>query len=171
MLPPGHEYEIDPRWAIDALLDVEPFNGVSWDPSYSNGSIPQVMSARGLSCFGSEITQRNYNEAMFDFFTDKYSVDNIVTHPPYRLIEPYICRALKQAHYKVAILTRLAFLESVKRRAFFQATPLARIWLPSQRMATPACKTNKEAKGGSATYAWFVWEHGHEGAPTIGWLP
>ncbi len=27
-----------------------------------------------------------------------------------------------------------------------------------------------EATGGAVAFAWYVWEHGHEGPPTLGWL-
>lgn len=164
------DWYVEPKSCVDALLDVEEFCGQSWDPSCGGGNIPRTMQARGLSCIGSDIVDRGYGEKAC-FFDANRKVDNIISNPPYGLIEPYIERALTLASRKVALLARLALLEGVKRRELLVTTPLARVWVSSRRISMPPGGSAIEAKGGSIAYAWFVWEHGHEGSPTIGWLP
>ncbi len=163
------DWYVEPRWAVDALLDVERFEGLSWDPSCGGGNIPRAFVARELDCVGSDVVDRGYG-TKGSFFNQVRTVDNIVTNPPYGVIEEYVAHALRLADRKVAILARLAFLEGQKRRAKFAAWPLARVWVSSRRMSMPPGGTEIPAKGGTIAYAWFVFEHGHSGPPVLGWL-
>ena len=165
----ANDWYVEPRWAIDALLDAEPVSGLSWDPSCGGGNIPEAMKARGLECVASDIAPRGYGD-VFDFLTSGERADNIITNPPYGVIEQYAQHALAATTHKVALLARLAFLEGRKRQAFFRSTPLARVWVSSRRMSMPPGGSGIEAKGGAIAYAWFVWEHGYTGKPVLGWI-
>jgi hypothetical protein len=131
------DWYIEPAWTVDALLDAEPFPGQSWDPSCGAGNIPRAMQARGLECWGSDVADRGYGTVGLDFFDATDRADNIVSNPPYGVIEPYVLKALQVTSGKVAILARLALLEGIKRRALFQRTPLARVWVSSRRISMP----------------------------------
>jgi len=48
------DFFCEPQWVADALLDVEPLPGMSWDPNCGGGNTPQTMQARGLPCRGSD---------------------------------------------------------------------------------------------------------------------
>lgn len=161
----------EPRFVVDALLDVEPFVGLSWDPACGGGNIPLAMQARGLDCIGSDIADRGYGSAHEDFLTSHACAENVVSNPPYGIIEPFIDHALSLTTGKVAILARLALLEGQKRRSWFQTLPLARVWVSSRRVSMPPGGTDVPAKGGTIAYAWFIFEHGYSGAPSLGWLP
>ncbi|GEN14715.1 hypothetical protein NCH01_11460 [Neoasaia chiangmaiensis] len=100
-----------------------------------------------------------------------YQPDSVVSNPPYHLAQEVIDCALKYSSDRVCMLLRLGFLESVKRRGWFQATPLARVWVSSRRMSMPPGGSDVKADGGAIPYAWYVWEHGYSGAPTLGFLP
>ncbi len=165
------DWYVEPAWVVDALLDVEGFHGECWDPSCGAGNIPRTLQARGLDCWGSDIADRGFGVTGLDFFEANQRAANIVTNPPYGVIQSYIERALTCTTGKVAILARLALLEGKARRTWFQTTPLARVWVSSRRVSMPPGGTDIPAKGGTIAYAWFVWEHGHEGPPVLGWLP
>lgn len=165
-----NDWYTEPRWLVDALLDVEPLAGVSWDPSCGGGNIPKAVRARDRACWGSDIADRGFGTTGLDFFEAQATADNIITNPPYRTIEPYIRRALDKTTGKVCVLARLAFLEGMKRREMFRTTPLARVWVSSRRASMPPGGSNVEAKGGAIAYGWFVFEHGHVGAPSVGWV-
>lgn len=164
------DYYVEPRWAIEALLDVEHFEGVCLDPSCGGGNIPKAMINRGIDCRGSDLVDRGYGRAPVDFFDVHERCDNIITNPPYGVVEAYVRHALDLANHKVAVLARLALLEGIKRRALFRSTPLARVWVSSRRMSMPPGGSDVEARGGSIAYAWFVWDHAHTGPATIAWL-
>lgn len=166
-----NDYYVEPRWVVDALLDVERFTGHCWDPSCGSGNIPLALQARGISCWGSDIADRGFGTIGLNFFQATENTDCIVSNPPYGVIQAYVSHALSMTTSKVAILARLALLEGMKRRSFLMSTPLARVWVSSRRVSMPPGGTDVDAKGGSIAYAWFVWDHVHSGPPTIGWLP
>jgi hypothetical protein len=165
-----NDWYIEPAWIVHALLDVEKLNGDSWDPSCGSGNIPSIMKMRGMNCAASDITNRGYGFTADFLSLQCVPTNNIVSNPPYRIIEKYIRRSLELTTNKVCLLARLALLESVKRQSMFRKTPLARVWVSSRRVSMPPGGTNIKAKGGSIAYAWFIWEHGHKGPPTIGWI-
>jgi hypothetical protein len=166
----ANDFYTEPSWIVQALLGVEEFPGVTHDPACGIGTIPKAFHAKGLECGGSDIVDRGFG-AVEDFFITSGRVDNIVSNPPFSETERFVERALTIAQHKVAILARLAFLEGVKRRdGFFRRTPLARVWVSSRRVSMPPGGTDIPAKGGSIPFAWFVFRHGFNGEPTIGWV-
>jgi hypothetical protein len=101
----------EPAWALEALLDVEPFSGPILDPAGGSGTIPRVCRDHGLTAFGSDIVNRGFGMRT-DFFDRRDAAAvNIVSNPPFRIIERFIQHALTLASDKVAILARLALLE------------------------------------------------------------
>ena len=165
----ANDWYVEPRWAIDALLDAEPISGLCWDPSCGGGNIPEAIKARGLPCLATDIADRGYGQ-VGSFFNLSERVDNIISNPPYGVISDYLARALRLADHKVILLARLAFLEGKARRKMFAETPLARVWVSSRRMSMPPGLSDIEAKGGAIAYAWFVWEAGYTGKPVLGWI-
>ena len=71
---------------------------------------------------------------------------------------------------KIAMFLKLTFLEGQKRQELFQKYPPKRIHVYSSRIK---CAKNGvfEGVGSSAVcYAWFVWEKGYNGKPTLSWI-
>lgn len=68
---------------------------------------------------------------------------------------------------------KLQFLEGKERRKLFEISPPKIIYVASGRLL---CAKNAEFEamrkgGGSAVaYAWFIWEKGYKGKPTIDWI-
>lgn len=168
------QWFVEPAWAVEALLDVERFSGVVYDPAAGSGTIPGVLCGRGYRATCSDLVDRgNGIVGGADFLTmpERERVDNIVSNPPYDQAEAFVRKALLIARYKVAFILRLSFLESRRRREMFERTPLARVWVFSDRVSMPpGGRPDIEAKGGSVAYAWFVWDHDHRGPPALGWL-
>lgn len=92
-----------------------------------------------------------------------WSPEWVIGNPPYKGWEQHAERAMQDAP-NVAFLLRLAVLESKKRYAFWQAHPLARLLVLTER---PAFTGPTGAKGGTTTdscaYGWFIWQRGHTG--------
>lgn len=167
----ANDYYREPPWVVHGLLDVEEFPGLNLDPACGSGTIPRAFLARGLECLGSEKMHRGFGRQGVSFFDYTPDVDNIVSNPPYGVIEQFIGHALQCARSKVAILARLALLEGAARQPFLKNTPLARVWVSSRRVSMPPGDSQIEAKGGTVAFAWFVWERGWVGPATVGWLP
>lgn len=166
-----HDFYPTPRSATEALLGVEKFDGEIWECACGDGAISRVLEERGHVVKSSDLIDRGYGESPVDFLLmpRNLSTDNVVTNPPYCLAEDFVMAALAVSRRKVAMLCKLAFLEGEKRRRMFETTPLARIHVFSKRI-TMTRNGEKMPNGGMIAFAWFVWEHGHQGRPSVGWL-
>lgn len=161
-----------PPISTKALLSVEQFEGAIWEPACGDGAISKVLIDAGYEVFSSDVVDRGYGTTNRDFLLDyKTTSDNIVTNPPFILAEEFARHAISRARRKVAFLCRLAWLESKKRKRLFQETPLARVWVHSERV--PMLRNGDQMMaggGGMIAFAWFVWDHAHKGPATVGWL-
>lgn len=179
----------DPPEATEALLLVERFSGLSWDPACGRGVIPTVMHKAGLDVIGSDIVDRGYRNTMPAFtqaqkpmhladFLKIWSpaprIDNIVSNPPFNLAREFVDCALVMASHKVAMLLPLTFLEGAKRARWLETTPLARVHVFSWRISMPPGELLAAGKvrpeGGKKAFSWFVWEHGWKGPAQVRFL-
>lgn len=170
------DYYREPATSVQALFIAERFVGRGWDPACGRGTIPSVAQQFGLDMIGSDIVDRASGTYDVRDFLDPAGadaeVDFIVTNPPFALAEPFIERAMQIVRHKAAFLVRLAFLEGrARRERIYERQPLARVHVFSRRISMPPGDLDIEAKGGAVAFAWIVFEHGHRGLPTLGWLP
>jgi hypothetical protein len=180
--PPDREeadFYYTPAWGTQALLAREKFSGKTWEPACGDGAMSRELEkALGVkSVMSTDLHDRGYGEGGVDFLKQTKKVANIVTNPPFTLAESFAKRALNLASKKVALLCRLSWLESAGRYELFTETPLARIYVFSNRLncASKTWRDNNSAKaaggtGGLVAYAWYVWDHTHTGATTTHWL-
>ena len=161
-----------PPKATKALLAAETFEGDIWEPACGDGAISKVLEEAGYTVHSSDLIDRGYGTSGVDFLLDyQTTADNIITNPPFKHSQEFVEHALRRSHKKVAMLCRLAWLEGKARQRLFQSTPIARVWVFSARISI--LRGGEEMmKGGSGmmAFAWFVWEHGHTGKPTLGWI-
>jgi hypothetical protein len=164
----ANDWYVEDARFVHALLDVEKFEGTSWDPACGGGNIPRILNGRDVSCIGTDLVDRGYGERR-DFLavTTDQPVDNIVSNPPFAVFAPWIEKSLALATKKVALVGRLTILEGIERGKLIDRTPLARVWVSRRRVSMPPGGTDIKPAGGKHAYAWFVWEHGHVGPPTI----
>lgn len=160
-----------PPEGTEALLSVESFDGPIWEPACGDGAISKVLEASGHTVISSDLVDRGYGETRTDFLMEyRPRAPNIVTNPPFKMVAPFIRKALDLSSGKVAFLLRLACLEGAERGEIFEQSPLARVWVFRRRLSMYRSGAKTEQTGMIA-FAWFVWSHGHEGPPTLGWLP
>lgn len=161
-----------PPVAVHALLGVETFEGSIWEPACGNGAISTILEAAGHHVISTDLIERGYGISGVDFLLDYRTVaENIVTNPPFKLAAQFAEHAIARSTGKVALLCRLAWLEGKARRKLFESTPLARVWVFSERI--PLWRHGVPipgAAGGMIAFCWLVWQHGHQGRPTLGWL-
>lgn len=172
----AHDWYADPPEATEALLRVERFSGLSWDPACGIGTIPKTMHAAGLRCVGTDIVDRGYRDPVspmppVDFLEIEApaGIANIVSNPPFSkdTLIPWIDKALSIASHKVAMLLPLTFLEGAERARWRINTPLARIRTFSWRISMPPGEMLQagtvKPEGGKKAFAWFIWESGWQG--------
>jgi len=154
------------------LLAVESFRGSIWEPACGDGAMSRELEAAGFDVLSTDLIDRGYGTSGIDFLMySQTRANNIITNPPFKHAEEFARLALERCDCKVALLCRLSWLEGSKRRKFFTETPFARVWVFSKRLRIQrARQAQKSDNSGMIAFAWFVWEHGHEGPATIGWI-
>jgi hypothetical protein len=167
------DFYATPKEGIAALLRVEQFDGAIWEPACGNGAISKVLIENGYTVVSTDLVDRGYDaaETRTDFllcFNAK--APNIITNPPFKLNYEFMRRAVYLATGKVALLMRLGCLEGIERGKFYEKSPLARVWVFKARLQIWRDATATSDAGGMIGFAWFVWDHGYVGKPTIGWI-
>lgn len=166
----GPDFFPTPAWATFALIDNEKFRGDIWECACGDGSMSRVLEQTGRTVFSSDLYERGYGEAGYDFLSATHGASNIITNPPYNSAEGFVARGVKQARHKFALLLRLAFLEGANRaNTIFAKTPPSRVWVFSERITFyPA---GVEPKGsGTTAYAWFVWDKDASHCTELRWF-
>ena len=163
-------YATEPS-AIDDLFNVEEFSQRIWEPACGEGHLAIRMKMLGKQVVSTDLINRGYGDTGFDFLSVKgvFSGD-IITNPPYRFAAEFVEHAVKLTRNKVAMFLKLTFLEGQGRQKLFAQYPPKNIWVYAFRKK---CAMNGmfASTGSSAScYAWFVWEKGFLGKPTVGWL-
>jgi hypothetical protein len=167
------DWYVEPRHAIDALLDAETFTGTVWDPACGSGNIPAACRARGINAIGTDIVDRIGDGGPVDFLTTQsFAAEHIITNPPFNLGEQFVLHGLDLVTGKVCILQRTAWLEGERRyQSVFRHGRLANVWQFRSRISMPPGDSSTPAKGGAVAFAWFVFSRGHSGPWSGGWLP
>lgn len=161
-----------PPEATEALLRVEKFGPLIWEPACGDGAISKVLEAAGYAVISTDLVNRGFGESGVDFLMEYRSqAPDIVANPPFKMAAPFIRKSLDLTTGKIAMLLRLACLEGTERGEIFKASPLARVHVFSKRLTMARGRiATSEDQGGMIAFAWFVWEHGYTGKPTLGWL-
>lgn len=168
------DFYVTPRAATERFLAAEYIPSPCWEPACGNGAISRVLQDYAIECISSDLYDRGYGEIGVDFISaPDRCVASVVTNPPFKLAQAFVERALALNCEKVAMLMRLLWLEGKARRLFFERTRLSRVWVHSSRVNVSRMGDNygDGGHGGMVAFAWYVWERGHIGPPTLGWLP
>lgn len=168
-------YATEPK-ATTLLLQKEKFAPTIWECAVGGGHIAEILKSHGYKVLCSDIIDRGYPGTIVFDFLQNISIDNdfdIITNPPYKYAQEFVEKALQciSDKHKVAMFLKLTFLEGKKRKRLFENTPPARIYVSSSRLN---CVRNGDfstkVPSSAVAYAWFVWEKGFKGKPTIDWI-
>jgi hypothetical protein len=168
----GVDFYQTPSWATEKLLKKELFSGLVMEPCSGNGAISTVLENYGYTVKSSDLRTDDIvygTKGLSIFDIPENSCANIITNPPYCIAKEVIEKSLEIATDKVAMLLKLTFLESTKRHLFFKSTPLKKIYVFSNRL-TMYHGMEPPKNNGTIAYAWFIWERGYVGAPSIDWV-
>jgi hypothetical protein len=171
---PGQFFVTHPD-ATASLLSVERFPGTVWEPACGDGTMARVIARQPdvTRVLATDLYDRGGAEHLQDFLTcpEMHGVDHIVTNPPFNLDEEFVLKALALAPPgKIAMFLRLAWLEgSTRYRDVWKPHGLTRVWVFPKRQKL--ARNGGEYQSGLIAFAWFIWERGHTGPWTGGWLP
>ena len=132
-----------PREATLALMRAERLPGSIADPACGKGAILNVLRDEGDHIvFGSDIVHYGWPYTVIrDDLAEPIVMNGtgIVTNPPYRRALQFVQKALADRAIYSAFLMRLAFLESMARKSFFEVNPPTRVHVFSRRLPMRHC--------------------------------
>ena len=154
-----------PMEAITSFLDLEQFQGLTWEPAEGDKRIVQALKQIGCKVIGSDLATGT------DFLQTQRKVDNVVTNPPWSKKNEFIRHAQSVARQKVAMLLPLSALSGVGRRPLFEddAFPLRTVYVYEHRLTYDGPDA-KSSRTSIITAGWFVWEKGYRCRPIVEWI-
>lgn len=166
-------YATDPK-AIDMLLEHETFSEFVWECACGEGHMSDALKQGGYSVYSTDLVDRGYEGTIIKDFL-KYASGNsmdIITNPPYKYAKEFVEHALDISIYgvKVAMFLKLTFLEGKARKKLFEKYPPKTVYVFSNRIKCAKNGNFAETGSSAVAYAWFVWEKGFNGKPTIEWI-
>lgn len=168
-----NDYYATPPIATQTLLNYMDFSSRILEPCCGEGHMSEVLKDKGYKVFSYDLIDRGYGKSGEDFLkrTKSFKGD-IITNPPYNLALPMVIKSLHliQPGFKVAMLLKLGFLQGKARTKLFKEHPPKLVLVFTTRFR---CAKNGDftmVRGGAVDYAWFIWEKGYQGLPTVDWV-
>jgi len=162
-----------PAEAVHALLRVESLPHYIWEPCCGPGSIVTVLREYGHLLYATDLVDYGCPDSLsrIDFLLEHKlpdpSIGGIITNPPFKLAEQFIAHALGLVPF-VAMLLRLAFLETEKRTAILDEAGLRTVHVFKRRLPMMHRRGWDGPRASSQIpFAWFVWQRGYTGKPTV----
>lgn len=168
-----HDYYATEPYAVELLLKEESFSNCIWECASGEGHMNEVLTRYGYTVFSSDIVDRGHQDEIIDFLNyDGQWEGDIITNPPYKYGQQFVEKALSVVEdgAKVAMFTKLLFLESKSRKQMFQDNPPKVIYVSSSRLN---CAKNGEFEkypSSAVAYTWIVWEKGFDGDTVVKWI-
>jgi hypothetical protein len=165
--------------AVHAFLGVESIQGPVWECAAGRGAIVRVLREAGHEVIGTDLIDYGSPDSRggVDFLKQQSAPDGvrtIVTNPPYQRAGEFVRHALGLVPH-VAMLVRLAFLESQRRSDILDDGRLARVYPFANRLPMMHRDGWEGPKASnSMAFAWMVWDANHRGPWTgkrIAWRP
>lgn len=170
-----------PPWAAragaDLVRELETRRGIdvstmtAWEPAAGEGHIAEPLREFFGMVHASDIHDYGKGYARTDFLLDPtvYAPDWIITNPPFLKAAEFVARGLTIAQRGVAVLCRLAFIESERRYKllFGGASPLT-VFAPFIERVPMQLGSWDPSLATATAYAWFVFhKHVTQLAPII----
>jgi hypothetical protein len=164
----GPDFYPTPAWAVRGLLSVETFTGTICEPCCGAGHISKALEIAGYRVVSSDLYNYGYGISGRDARSLSKAV-NVVTNPPYNLATEMLPHLLSVTERRVALLTRMAFLESKVRFLIFNKFRPARVHVFSERLSM--APSGKDVKGGgTVSHCWIVWDRENKGSTVLDWI-
>jgi hypothetical protein len=158
----GLDAYFTPKEAIRALLALEKIPSRVFDPCCGNGALLDLLEAAGHHVSGADIHDYGWRGTIVkDFLASSHDLRGtaIVSNPPYKKAQEFLQKVIDEGSPYHAWLLRLNFLESMRRKPFFERHPPSRIWVSSRRLPQMHQHgwTGTETSN-NACYCWYVWD-------------
>lgn len=148
-----------------------------WECACGNGNLAKILVSYSYNTIATDIKDRGYGATgeHHDFLKSHFGLArHILTNPPYSLATEFIEHALDilpEGGLYIALMN-ITYLAGQKRyQRVYSKGSLREIYVFSKRVE---CWKNgerpKDKCGSIANYAWYVFQKGYNGHPTLYWL-
>ena len=167
-------YATDPK-AMEELLKVEKFSPNVWECACGQGHLAKVLENHGYNVKSTDLIDRGYGEGNVDFLNCQEPFDgDILSNPPYKFAQEFVEHSLDliPKGRRVGMFLKLNFLESKRRRKFFEKYPPEYIYVSTSRLQCAKGGDFEKYKlsGIPIAYAWYIWKKGYEGPTPLTWF-
>lgn len=168
---PEADYYPTPERATLALLrHITIQDRTVWEPACGNGDISRILEKHGSYVISSDLHDYGFGRSGVNFLeVFQKESDTIITNPPFMLANQFLAQGLNLGVKRIYFLLKLAFLEGNKRSKLLEASPLSRVMVFRKRL-TMTRNGLPMKNGGMIPFAWFEWQEGYHGSPTIIWI-
>ncbi len=162
-----YDFYRTPSYVTEQLLIREKFKGIILEPCCGDGAISKILENNNYYVVSSDIEANKHNYGKQKDFLEYKSVSNIITNPPFTYATDFILHGLKIVKRKLAILARIALLETPKRyELIFKDYQPKCIYIFSRRINFNGIDTF----GGTLLICWYVWDKDYTGKTYIDWI-
>jgi len=164
-----------PEWVTEALLPHLPAVCLIMEPAAGTGKMVRILE-RDAKVWAQDIEPDPCLHAVGDFRQSTISTScgvchGIVTNPPFELATEFIEHALRltePVNGFVAMLLRTDFDHAKSRTHLFRDCPaFSKKLVLMKRIVWFVEDDGKPKASPSYNHAWFLWNHQHEGQPTL----
>jgi hypothetical protein len=160
---PDGFYPTPPR-GIRALLAVETFAGVIWEPACGDGVISRILEAAGHEVISTDLVDRGYGRSGHDFLADFVTVaDHIITNPPYHLAKRFVEHALERIPPTGTVCMLLPTTWEAAQRHRHLMAKCCRKWTFSKRLRMPRGGYTGRQASPQLHVSWYVFRRDHTG--------
>lgn len=166
-----NDFYATPEEATKAILDKETVTYPALEPACGQGHISKLLDGDVVSM---DIVDRGYGLTgdFLEYGGKRFKT--VITNPPFDKFQEFVAKALSIADDKVIMFGKLQALEGQKRATFLEGTPLKTVYVFKKRInpmrnGSPVDENGKRWASTMA-FAWYVWEIGYTGEPTIKWI-
>lgn len=170
-----------PPWAgrsgLEHARKLWPDAKVLREPAAGHGHIARPAAEYFPTVLGSDVHDHGRGYEVRDWLDDaawpeEPDCDVVATNPPFGIAEQFVTRGLRRARLGVALLVRLAFVESAGRFTLLGG-PTARLTqmaIFSERVPMTLGEWDPTASSATA-YCWLFWSKVHEPMPPVWFEP
>jgi hypothetical protein len=150
-----------------------------WECAVGEGNLHKVLKERNYYALYSDLVDYGYGrfrgmygQSFLDIdYTKKWNVGIILTNPPYSLSVEFILHALEilpENGIYVALMNLNTLAEKKRYEQVYRFGSLREVYVFSKRIN--CWKNNCKENTNLVNYAWFVFQKGYVGQPTLYWL-
>ncbi|TFZ55568.1 hypothetical protein E4V01_21845 [Methylorubrum sp. Q1] len=186
----AEDWYCEPAWCWQRLFERKGFvRGMTvLDPACGLGTCVEAAHAAGMQALGSDIVARweavpgrqgaywlsNFLTGFPTRSGDGWEFPDIIaSNPPFKDAEAFATLALQRAQSMVCLLLPSKWAQGERRARWLATTPLQRILYLCPRPSMPPGEvivSGGKPGNGTVDFSIFVWLHGYDGEPQVGWL-